>query len=93
MIYAVSSEMGTNPQVFLSGNHTPGYIMNLPATVQSLFEEYGASMAFVSEKYPVSVYGTVNGSESGELIARMSQYGTKMEWIKKIYLPEILMKC
>lgn len=84
MIYAISSEMGTNPQVFLSGNHTLWLYYEFTCySSESFFEEYGASMAFVSEKYPVSVYGTVNGSESGELIARMTQYGTKMEWIKK----------
>ncbi|MCH1981612.1 hypothetical protein MCG98_03385 [Ruminococcus sp. OA3] len=84
MIYAIGSEMGTNPQIFLSGKDTLWVYYEFTCYSSELFfDEYGASMALVSEKYPVSVYGTVNESESGELIARMSQYKAEMEWIKK----------
>lgn len=84
MIYAVSTEMSANPQIFLSGDNTIWvYYESSCYPSDSFFEEYGVSMAFVSEKYPLSVYGTVNESESGELVSKMSEDGTEMEWIKK----------
>ena len=42
MIYAVSSKWVRIPRSFCREIIHSGYIMNLPATVQSLFEEYGS---------------------------------------------------
>lgn len=72
LIYGVSGETAQNPQVYMSDGHILWIYYEYSCyTTRMLFESYGTALAAVSQKYPISVYGNIDGCESGELTASL----------------------
>lgn len=84
LVYGLSGESALKPQVYPSdGRILWVFYEHSCYTTQALFDEYGTAMAAVSRKYPVSVYGNIDGCESGELLASLIQDEMAVQLIKR----------
>lgn len=83
IIYSISSELSINPRIFISdGNILWAYFENSSVSTRWFIERYGELMAFVSEKYHMSLYGSVNGYESGQVTARFSEDKNHIDFVR-----------
>lgn len=84
LVYEISGETELNPQVYTSNGHILWiYYEHSCYTTRAIFEAYGAALAAVSQRYPVSVYGNIDGCESGELTASLIQGEKAVQLIKR----------
>ena len=79
-IYALSDEMSMEPQLYTMKEHILwAYYEHSCFESEPFLEEYGTDLAWISQRYPISIYGNVNGFESGELSAQIQGNTLTME--------------
>ena len=78
ILYNLSTELSQNPQLFVSQNIIWAYFKNASISARQFIERYGPDMAYVSTHYRMSLYGSVNGYESGQITAALSEDETEI---------------
>lgn len=84
LVYRISGETAQNPEIYMSDGHILWvYYEHSCYTTQAVFSAYGTALAAVSPKYPVSVYGNIDGCESGELTASLLLGNQAVQLVKR----------
>ena len=66
LVGGLSAQLGANPQLYLSlqAQELHAFFPHSRLECAAFFEEFGVSAAYVSQKYPLSVWGNGNGLET-----------------------------
>lgn len=74
LIYMLSIEFKIDPKPYVCKNSGSIWILfeHSCFLCDSFFEEYGISAAFLSQRYPLTLYGISSGNDSCELTAKIS---------------------
>ncbi len=84
MVYALSLELTANPTVCADGADGLWiYYEGACFACEELLQEYGLSLAVISRRYPLRIYGNAGGLESVELESVLSADGRRMTFTKK----------
>lgn len=84
MVYALSLELTANPTVCADGADWLWiYYEGACFACEELLQEYGLSLAVISRRYPLRIYGNAGGLESVELESVLSADGRRMTFTKK----------
>lgn len=70
-LYMLSYDLSMNPKVYkIEKEHSLWiYYEKSCYVVENFFNEFGISFGVISNKYPVSIYGTINDNESASLVS------------------------
>lgn len=84
LLYTVSIDTAINPQLYLTEDNTLWiYFEHTCFEAEALFSDYGSALAFISQTYPLSIYGNVHEFEGGELSAKVLDDGRSIQCIKR----------
>lgn len=77
LIYSMSAEFAENPKIYIDGENVIwAHYENSSYVCNSFFDEFGISVAIVSQKYPICIYGSASGCESAQILAKIENKKT-----------------